>query len=485
MILKKLLLNVSVLNFIGDYNINVLDVQFDSRKIHKGSLFIAVRGELSDGHSYIEEAILSGAKVIVVEQIPSSLESSVTYVMVANSADALALISSNFYSNPSRDIKLIGVTGTNGKTTIVNLLYDLFILFGIRVGMLSTINNKINQNVISSTHTTPDALQINFLLRRMVEEGCEYCFMEVSSHAVSQSRIKGLFFDAGVFTNISRDHLDYHKNFENYIEAKKLFFDLLPKSSFALINTDDSNSIKMIESTKAEKVTYSLNADADYKCKIMEHDFEGMLLNLDKSDVWIRLVGRFNAYNILCVYAIAHKFGFEKKKILTEISMLNSPEGRFQCVKNKEMIAIVDYAHTPNALENILFTINDIRTRKEKLITVVGCGGDRDKTKRSYMASIACSNSNQVIFTSDNPRSEDPNLIIDDMIRELDLDNKNKILVIVDRRQAIRTACKLAQSKDIILIAGKGHEKYQEVDGKRLPFDDLYELKKSLNLTIK
>jgi UDP-N-acetylmuramoyl-L-alanyl-D-glutamate--2,6-diaminopimelate ligase len=480
--LKDLLYKVSIIKVVGTTDVDVVNVQFDSRKIEKGGLFVAISGEVTDGHKYINETIASGAKVIIVEKIPQDLDSSVTYIQVENSNEALGIIASNFYNNPSERIKLLGVTGTNGKTTIVSLLHQLFELLNVKSGMLSTIHNKINDKVIPATHTTPDALQINNLLNTMIEEGCEYCFMEVSSHAISQARINGLNFTAGIFTNITQDHLDYHNTFSEYRDVKKSFFDLLSKSAFALVNKDDKNGMKMLEGTKANQLSYSLKSVSDYKCKVLENQFDGMLLSINKVDVWVKLIGDFNAYNILSVYATAKQFGFSDYKVLTALSMLTAAEGRFECVQSGDITAIVDYAHTDDALKNVLSTINAIRTKTEEVITVVGCGGDRDKTKRPKMAAVACNLSTQVIFTTDNPRSENPDAIIEDMIRGLDPIQKKKVLVITDRRQAIKTACKLAKAKDIVLIAGKGHEKYQEINGEKFPFDDLEELKLSLNI---
>ena len=480
--LKDLLYKVSIIKVVGTTDVDVVNVQFDSRKIEKGGLFVAISGEITDGHKYINETIASGAKVIIVEKIPQDLDSSVTYVQVENSNEALGIIASNFYNNPSERIKLLGVTGTNGKTTIVSLLHQLFELLNVKSGMLSTIHNKINDKVIPATHTTPDALQINNLLNTMIEEGCEYCFMEVSSHAISQARINGLNFTAGIFTNITQDHLDYHNTFSEYRDVKKSFFEVLSKSAFALVNKDDKNGMKMLEGTKANQLSYSLKSVSDYKCKVLENQFDGMLLSINKVDVWVKLIGDFNAYNILSVYATAKQFGFSDYKVLTALSMLTAAEGRFECVQSGDITAIVDYAHTDDALKNVLSTINAIRTKTEEVITVVGCGGDRDKTKRPKMAAVACNLSTQVIFTTDNPRSENPDAIIEDMIRGLDPIQKKKVLVITDRRQAIKTACKLAKAKDIVLIAGKGHEKYQEINGEKFPFDDLEELKLSLNI---
>ncbi len=481
--LKELLYKVNIVSVVGLDDTEIVDVAFDSRKVGEGTLFIAVKGTLSDGHAYINQAIVKGAKVIVVETIPDNIESEVTYICVKNSNDALAVIASNFYGNPSDNIKLVGVTGTNGKTTIVSLLAQLFSQLGVKVGMLSTIQNKIVDQVIPSTHTTPDALQINLLLSKMLAQGCEYCFMEVSSHAIAQGRIHALNFAGGVFTNITQDHLDYHNTFAEYRDVKKSFFDLLPKTAFALTNKDDRNGAKMLEGTKAIKKTYALKSVADYKCKVLENQFEGMLLSINRIDVWVRLIGEFNAYNMLSVYAVANLFDFEDNEVLAAMSMLTAAEGRFQYFQSEEKItAIVDYAHTDDALRNVLSTINDIRSKTEQLITVVGCGGDRDKAKRPLMAAVACNLSTQVILTSDNPRSENPDSIIEDMLAGLDVQQMKKVLVITDRKQAIKTACRLATENDIVLVAGKGHEKYQEIKGEKLPFDDKEELKEVLNI---
>jgi UDP-N-acetylmuramoyl-L-alanyl-D-glutamate--2,6-diaminopimelate ligase len=481
--LQELLYKVSFVKIIGTTNVEVIDIAFDSRKVKATSLFVALKGTQSDGHTYISQTIKAGAKVIVLEDMPNNLDDNITYIKVEDSKIALGIIAANFYDNPSEKIKLVGVTGTNGKTTIVSLLTQLFSIMNVKVGMLSTIQNKIIDKIIPSTHTTPDALQINFLLNEMIAQGCEYCFMEVSSHAISQGRISGIHFTGGVFTNLTQDHLDYHNSFAEYRDVKKSFFDLLPKSAFALTNKDDKNGMKMLEGTKAQKCTYSLKSVSDYKCRVLENQFEGMLLSINKVDVWVKLIGDFNAYNMLSVYAVANQFGFEDHEVLTALSMLTSPEGRFQYLQSEEKItAIVDYAHTEDALKNVLDTVNNIRTNAEQLITVVGCGGNRDKTKRPLMAAVACNLSNQVILTSDNPRSENPDAIIEDMMQELDPIQRKKVLVIIDRKQAIKTACRLAKTNDIILVAGKGHEKYQEINGEKFPFDDLEELKQSLNI---
>ena len=483
--LQELLYKVSVAKVVGTTNVEVTGIAFDSRKIKKDFLFVAVKGTQSDGHTYISQTINAGATVVILENMPADLEDNITYIQVEDSNIALGIIAANFYNNPSEKIKLVGITGTNGKTTIVSLLSQLFALLNVKVGMLSTIQNKIIDTIIPSTHTTPDALQINFLLNEMISQGCEYCFMEVSSHAISQGRISGLNFSGGVFTNITQDHLDYHNTFAEYRDVKKSFFDVLPKDAFALSNKDDRNGLKMLEGTKAEKCTYALKSSADYKCRVLENQFEGMLLNINKVDIWVKLIGEFNAYNMLSVYAVANRFGFEDYEVLTALSMLTAAEGRFQFLQSEEKItAIVDYAHTDDALKNVISTINNIRSNAEQLITVVGCGGDRDKTKRPLMAAVACNLSNQVIITADNPRSESPDAIIEDMLAGLDPVQKKKVLVITDRAQAIKTACRLANTNDIVLVAGKGHEKYQEINGEKFPFDDLEELKQSLNIII-
>ena len=484
--LQDLLYKVNILKIVGATNIEIFDVQFDSRKIQKKGLFVAINGAISDGHKYIKNTIKDGAIAVVVEKMPIKLNDSITYIQVGSSCNALGVIAANFYDNPSERIKLVGVTGTNGKTTIVSLLHQLFSLLNNKVGILSTIENKILDKGIPSTHTTPDSLQINYLLNEMVKKGCEYCFMEVSSHALAQGRVNCLHFSAGVFTNITQDHLDYHNTFSEYRDVKKSFFDMLNKDAFALVNKDDKNASKMLEGTKAKKISYALKSLADYRCKVLENQFDGMLLQINKVDVWVKLIGDFNAYNILSVYAIARQFGLPDYEVLTNLSMLNSAEGRFQFIRNEDAITgIVDYAHTDDALKNVLTTINTIRTNAEVLITIVGCGGDRDKSKRPLMAQVACNLSTQVIITSDNPRSENPEDIIEDMIAGLDPIQKSKVLAITDRRQAIMTAGKLANENDIILLAGKGHEKYQEIKGEKFPFDDIQELKESLNIISK
>ncbi len=481
--LQDLLYRVKTLKLIGLTSIKITNIHFDSRKVKKNGMFIAIKGIRTDGHNYIKKAIRKGAKVILVENIPVEINDNITYVKVVNSNKALSVIASNFYRNPSKRIKLIGVTGTNGKTTIVSLLHQIFGLLNNKAGMLSTIENKIVENVIESTHTTPDILQINLLLNQMIDKGCKYCFMEVSSHAIHQGRVNGLYFSGGVFTNITRDHLDYHHTFSNYLNVKKSFLDSLSKQAFALVNKDDKYALKMLEGTKARKITYSLKSLSDYKCKVLENQFQGMLLQINKIDVWVKLVGKFNAYNMLAVYAVVKQFDFLEEDVLKALSLLNSVNGRFEFVRNKEAVTgIVDYAHTDDALKNVIEVINEIKKDNEDLITIIGCGGDRDKSKRSLMAKIACDLSSQVIITADNPRSEHPDDIIKDMISKLNFIQKKKVLIITDRKQAIMTAGKLANKNDVILVAGKGHEKFQEIKGKKIPFNDMEELKKSINI---
>ena len=481
--LQDLLYRVKTIKLIGLTSIKITNIHFDSRKVKKNGMFIAIKGIRTDGHNYIEKAITKGAKVILVENIPIEINDNITYVKVVNSNKALSVIASNFYDNPSKRIKLIGVTGTNGKTTIVSLLHQIFGLLNKKAGMLSTIENKIVENVIESTHTTPDILQINLLLNQMIDKGCKYCFMEVSSHAIHQGRVNGLHFSGGVFTNITRDHLDYHHTFSNYLNVKKSFLDSLSKQAFALVNKDDKYALKMLEGTKAKKMTYSLKSFSDYKCKVLENQFQGMLLQINKIDVWVKLVGKFNAYNMLAVYAVVKQFDFSEEDILKALSLLNSVNGRFEFIRNKEAVTgIVDYAHTDDALKNVIEVINEIKKDNEDLITIIGCGGDRDKSKRSLMAKIACDLSSQVIITTDNPRSEHPDDIIKDMISKLNFIQKKKVLIITDRKQAIMTAGKLANKNDVILVAGKGHEKFQEIKGKKIPFNDMEELKKSINI---
>ncbi len=470
--LKELLYKAGLTEVHGTTELNIAEVCFDSRKAKAGAVFIATRGTTSDGHKFINDVIEKGCTAIVCEEIPADRKEGITYVAVTDSSTALSIIAANFYDNPSEKLKLVGVTGTNGKTTTTTLLYQLFRKSGNRVGLLSTVKNKINDEEISATHTTPDSVQLNALLARMVDEGCNYCFMEVSSHAISQKRIAGLKFTGGVFTNLTHDHLDYHKTFEAYLKAKKTFFDGLSNDAFALTNTDDKNGKVMLQNSHARKFTYSLKTLSDYKCKLIENHFEGLILNMDGHEVLCRLVGSFNAYNLTAAYATAVLLGEDKLQVLTQLSNLDPVEGRFDYLTSKKkIVGVVDYAHTPDALENVLKTIHDV-SGQGKVITVVGCGGDRDSTKRPVMARIACEMSDKVILTSDNPRSEDPGEIIRAMEKGIALGEARKALSIVDRKEAIKTAVSIAQPGDVILIAGKGHEKYQEIKGVRTPFDD-------------
>lgn len=482
-LLSDILYKTRIEEVIGSTHVAISSVTFDSRNVKKDTLFVAIRGTTTDGHKFIENAIQSGAAAIVCEDIPEVLNENVVYIKVTDSTHALGFIACNYFGNPSQKIKLVGVTGTNGKTTTVSLLFNLFRTLGYNVGLLSTVENKINNQVIPASHTTPDSLSLNELLATMVEQGCEYAFMEVSSHAVVQNRIAGIQFTGGVFTNITHDHLDYHKTFDEYIKAKKRFFDNLPEDAFAITNKDDKNGMVMLQNTKASKYSYSLKNVADYKCKIIENHLNGLLLNINNHEVWVKLIGTFNAYNVLAVFAVAHLLKQDIINILTTLSNLNSVEGRFQYVKSVgEIIGIVDYAHTPDALKNVLETIKDIRTGDEQVITLVGCGGDRDAAKRPVMANIACQYSNRVILTSDNPRSEDPEEILNQMQAGVDVLDTRKTLRISDRKEAIKTACTLAKKGDIILIAGKGHEKYQEIKGVKFPFDDLEILKETIKI---
>lgn len=481
--LKDILYKVSVNAVYGDTNIEVSQVIFDSRKVQKGDVFVAQKGVTVDGHLYIEKAIGLGATAVVCEDLPNNRIDGVTYVQVQDSNETLAIIASNFYDNPSSKLHLVGVTGTNGKTTIASLLFQLFQKAGYKTGLLSTVKVVVNQKEYPATHTTPDSVTINQYLDKMVEAGVDYCFMEVSSHGIHQKRTEGLEFAGGIFTNLSHDHLDYHNTFAEYRDVKKIFFDSLPKSAFALTNLDDKNGLIMMQNTKAKKRTYALKTLADYKAKIIEKRFSGTLLSIDGIEVWTKLIGTFNAYNLLAIVGTANELGLDKFEVLTILSELESVSGRFQYIVSENGVtAIVDYAHTPDALKNVLETINDIRTDNEKLITVVGCGGDRDKTKRPKMAHIASQLSNQAIFTSDNPRTENPDTILKEMESGVSPENYKKTLTIQDRRQAIKTACKFSVSGDILLIAGKGHETYQEINGERFHFDDLEEVTQCFNL---
>jgi len=479
--LKDIIYKVSIEEVIGSTDIAVNSVVFDSREITKGDVFIAQKGVVSDGHLFISKAISLGATVVVCEEIPFKKEDGVTYLKVKDSNIALAIMASNFYGNPSAKLKLIGITGTNGKTTIASLLYDLFLKAGFNVGLLSTVKILVNDQEFKATHTTPDSLTINSHLDQMINAGVDYCFMEVSSHGIHQKRTHGLHFEGGVFTNLSHDHLDYHSSFAEYRDVKKSFFDELPKSAFALVNLDDKNGSVMLQNTKAKKKSYALKTIADFRAKILEKRLSGSLLIVDGMEIWSKLIGTFNAYNLLAIVGTAELCGLDKMEILRIVSELESVSGRFQyAMSNSGVTAIVDYAHTPDALKNVLETIRDIRTGSEKVITVVGCGGDRDKAKRPKMALIASQLSDQAIFTSDNPRTESAQTIIDEMETGVAAENYKKTLSILDRKQAIKTACKLSEKGDIVLIAGKGHEDYQEINGERFHFDDMEVVTKCL-----
>lgn len=471
--ISQLIHDLSEIEVLGNPEHLVKDVIFDSRKVSKGSLFVAVRGSHVDGHEYINKAIEQGAMAILCEQLPANPAEEITWLTTNNSGRCLGELASRFYDTPSANMKVVGVTGTNGKTTIATLLHSLFRSMGYKVGLLSTNCNYIDNEPVPSTHTTPDPVQIQQLMSRMVLVGCDYCFMEVSSHAIHQDRIAGILFDGGIFTNLSHDHLDYHKTFKEYRDAKKKFFDELPKNAFALTNRDDKNGAIMLQNTKARTLTYSSRSLADFRVKVLESHFDGMLLNLDEVEVWTHFVGNFNAMNLLAVYGAAYALGMNREEIMQGISMLRAVDGRFETLRSPMGIfAVVDYAHTPDALKNVLESINEIRTGNETLITVVGAGGDRDKTKRPEMAREAASRSDKVILTSDNPRSEDPEVIIGDMLAGVEVHLKNRVLSITNRKEAIRTAVMLAKPGDIILVAGKGHEDYQEIKGVKHHFDD-------------
>jgi len=458
------------------------NIVFDSRKVEKGTVFVAQKGATVDGHLFINKAIELGAIAVICEDLLEDKKQGVTYVQVPCVNSALAIMAANFYNNPSKKIPLVGVTGTNGKTTITSLLYQLFKKAGYKVGLLSTVKIMVDEIEFKATHTTPDSLTINYYLDKMIEAGVDYCFMEVSSHGIHQKRTAGLTFFGGVFTNLSHDHLDYHETFSAYRDVKKSFFDSLPKSAFALTNIDDKNGHFMLQNTRAKKKTYALTTIADYKAKVLEKQFSGSLLKINETEVWTKLIGQFNASNLVAIFAVAELLGIEKLEILTTISQLENVSGRFESIISDDGItAIVDYAHTPDALKNVLETINDIRKCSEKLIAVVGCGGDRDKAKRPKMAHIASQLSDQSILTSDNPRTENPQTIIDEMEMGITSENYKKTLSILDRRQAIKTACKFSERGDIILIAGKGHENYQEINGVRSHFNDLEEVKNCFN----
>lgn len=481
--LRTLLEHIDIIEVRGTTDREITAVEFDSRKVKQGTAFVAQRGMKTDGHEYIPKALEQGATAVFCEEFPDELPAKVTFVMVKDSVALLGKLAAAFYGFPSRKMKVVGITGTNGKTSIVTLLYRLFIALGFKTGLISTISYRINETEESASHTTPDALKTQELMAKMVEAGCDFCFMEVSSHAVQQKRIKGIEFAAGVFTNITHDHLDYHKTFAAYIKAKQGFFDHLPKSAFALTNIDDKNGRVMVQNTKARVLTYSNRAVADYHCKVIETHFNGMMLNLAGHEVWTRFVGKFNASNLLAVYAVALNLGQNKDEVLTHLSNLGPVKGRFETVRSVDgKLGIVDYAHTPDALQNVLHAIAGIRSGNEQVITVIGAGGDRDKTKRPEMTQEAIAGSDKVILTSDNPRSEEPAQIIRDMEGGIGAADKTKVVSIENRREAIKTATLIAKPGDIILVAGKGHENYQEVNGVRHHFDDVEELKECFGI---
>lgn len=472
-LLRDILYKVTIEHVIGDTSVAVNDLHFDSRKVSLNDVFVAIRGSQIDGHNFITKASHAGAIAVICEELPAHPINGITYVKVADSKFALATIAANFYGNPSQKLKLIGITGTNGKTTIATLLYHLFRKSGKSCGLISTVKISVGDTDYDTRLTTPDSITINHYLKKMVDAKIEYCFMEVSSHGIHQQRTKDLNFVGGVFTNLSRDHLDYHNSFAEYRDVKKKFFDELPKTAFALVNTDDKNGSIMVQNTQAKVKTYALKSVADYKAYILESQFQGQLLKIDGQEIWVKLIGRFNVYNLLAIYGVARELGLESMEALRIISSLESVDGRFQYFRSANGVtAVVDYAHTPDALQNVLTTINEIRNGNQSVITVVGCGGDRDRGKRPIMAKTAAAYSTTAIFTSDNPRSENPETIIEEMEAGVPAEYYNKTLSIVNRKEAIKTACRMAKPEDIILIAGKGHETYQEIQGKRFDFDD-------------
>lgn len=478
-LLKDILYTVNTSQIIGNTELEIDAMYLNSLEVKENGLFIAIKGFVTDGHQYIQSAISNGAQAVVCEELPKILLDDITYVVVKDSSQAIAIIASNFYDHPSSNLTLIGVTGTNGKTSVATLLFKLYEKLGYKVGLLSTVENKIGDKIIPATHTTPNAIALNELLATMVNEGCDYAFMEASSHAIHQNRTYGLDFDGAIFTNLTHDHLDYHKSFRDYLNAKKMLFDNLPKHAFSLVNADEKNGVIMPQNTKAKKYTYALKSQADFTIRILETDFSGMLVNIDGTEIHTKLIGDFNAYNLLSVYATAMLLDADKLEVLVALSTLVGAEGRFEysVSENEKVVAIVDYAHTPDALKNVLETINKIKTKDNKVITVVGCGGDRDVTKRPLMSAIACKLSDKVILTSDNPRTEEPDTIIQEMQAGVPVEEKRKVLSITNRREAIKTACMLAEENDIILIAGKGHEKYQDIKGVKHDFDDKEKVK--------
>ena len=472
-VLKDILYKIPIEKTIGSTAVAVRNIEFDSRNVGLNDVFVAIKGTVSDGHDYILKASEQGALVIICETLPETIINGITYVQVADSHKALAILAANYFENPSENIKLVGITGTNGKTTISTLLYDLFTAAGYKSGLISTVKVIVNVTRYEAKRTTPDSLTINRYLQEMVEAGVEYCFMEVSSHGIHQKRTEGLHFAGGIFTNLTHEHLDYHKDFKEYRDVKKKFFDQLPKSAFALTNADDKNGAVMLQNTNAKKYTYALKSYADYKAQILENNFTGLLLNINNNEIWVKLIGAFNAYNMLAIFGAADILGMETLELLQLMSTLESVDGRFQyLISEKKITAIVDYAHSPDALKNVLETINSIRTGNEELITVVGCGGDRDATKRPIMGKIAATLSTKVIFTSDNPRTESPEKIVEEVEAGVPAEHFKKTVSITNRKQAIKNACQMANENDIILIAGKGHETYQEINGERIDFDD-------------
>ncbi len=482
--LSEILSNIDGLEITGRLDLEIAGIAFDSRKVEKGFLFIALPGTHVDGHQYINPSIEKGAVAVLCSVLPETANPAITWILSGNPAETLGFIASNFYGNPSRQLKVVGVTGTNGKTTTATLLYRLFTELGYKSGLLSTVCNYIVDQPIHATHTTPDQVQIHDLMARMVGAGCLYCFMEVSSHSVDQYRIAGIDFDGGIFSNLTHDHLDYHKTFAVYRDAKKKFFDQLPEKAFALTNIDDKNGLFMLQNCKARKLTYSSRTLADFKVKVLESHFDGMLLNINGSETWVHFVGDFNAYNLLAVYGAAVSLGAEKNEVLRILSMLRPVDGRFETFRSPMgVFAVVDYAHTPDAVKNVLNSINGVKSGNEMIITVVGAGGDRDKTKRPEMAFEAVTGSDRVILTSDNPRSEEPEQIIADMLVGIPANLRSKVLSITNRKEAIRTACMMARPGDIILIAGKGHEDYQEIKGVKYHFDDREVVREIFSLT--
>ncbi len=472
-LLKDILYKVKIETVIGNTAVAITNIHFDSRYVSLNDVFVATRGTVVDGHDYIKMAADQGAIAIICETLPANTVNGITYIQVADSHSALAIMASNFYDNPSEKLKLVGVTGTNGKTTVATLLYQLFTKAGFEAGLISTVKVMVGEARLMATHTTPNPIALNSYLNDMILAGCEYCFMEVSSHGIAQKRTEGLYFVGGIFTNLSHDHLDYHKTFAEYRDVKKSFFDHLPKNAFALSNIDDKNGAVMLQNTSAKRYSYALKTVADYKANILENQFSGLLLKINNNELWVRLIGSFNAYNLLAVFGTAELLGLETLETLRIMSTLESVDGRFQYfISEKKITAIIDYAHTPDALQNVLETINNIRTGNEQLISVVGCGGDRDNTKRPIMGNIASILSTKVIFTNDNPRTENAEKIIEAIEKGVSPENYKKTLSIPDRKQAIKAACQMAQENDIILIAGKGHETYQEINGERFDFDD-------------